>query len=121
MIIVLHNTYYALGIWKHPVYGRVEHIQDSTVSFREILLYQIGFKKGGNLYQVEKKNLIDESAGNHMMISRFKYSSIKCDRCDKDFPNSPHFIGNFHPSQVKNPDNRLGYYFICKDCIAGKR
>ena len=43
---------------------------------------------------------------------------IECDRCQKMTPNHPHFIGKFHLFQVKNPDNRLGFYFICKECIS---
>lgn len=49
---------YALGIWKTPLYGCIESIKDDRVAFREIPLVQMGFKKGGSLYEVMNENLI---------------------------------------------------------------
>lgn len=121
MEIILGKECYALGIWKNPLYGRIEHIRDDSVDFREIPLIQMGFKKGGGLYSVKKENLMmDEPQVKTTIIKQINCQTIKCDRCGENFPNHPHFIGKFHPSQVKNLDNRLGYYFICKSCIAGK-
>jgi hypothetical protein len=52
-----------------------------------------------------------------IILKEIKCSVIECDRCHKEVPNHPYYVGKFHPSQVKNPDGRLGFYFICMDCI----
>ena len=52
-----------------------------------------------------------------IILKEIKCSVIECDRCHKEVPNHPYYVGKFYPSQVKNPDGRLGFYFICMDCI----
>lgn len=55
------------------------------------------------------------------ILKKIGCETIDCDRCGKETPMHPYYMGRFKPSQVKNPDGRLGYYFICKGCIAGNR
>ena len=121
MGIIIGKECYALGIWDKPLFGCIELIRENDVAFREIPLIQMGFKRGGCLYYVKKENLMmNETQIKTTLIKQLNCQTIECDRCGEYFPNHPHFIGRSHPSQVENPDNRLGYYFICKSCIAGK-